>query len=151
MVQDIIIRAEFLIEDLRKEIIKNDEFHPHIVKAWQENIRYLVKNGMEGDNEMIYNINDKGDLKESIDMGMDAEDIAYIVNECRKDKNNTHFFTYTNTKQMYGLHICSKQDVLNAISNQIENIAYNVLKFPYKETYAELYREFVVPMIETQK
>ena len=149
MVQDIVIRAEFLLEDLKKEIIKNDEFHPHIAKAWQEDIRYLVINGMKDD--IIYNINDKEDLKDCIDMGMDAEDIAYIVNEYRKDKNNTQFFTYTNTKQMYGLHIYSKQDVFNAISNQIENIAYNILKFPYKETYAELYREFVVPMIETQK
>ena len=151
MVQDIIIRAEFLIEDLRKEIIKNNEFHPLIAKAWQEDIRYLIINGMEGENEMIYNINNKEDLKECIDMGMDAEDIAYIVNQCRNDKDNTHFFTYTNTKQMYGLHILSKQDVFNAISNQIENIAYNILKFPYKEVYAELYREFVVPMIDNQK
>jgi hypothetical protein len=151
MVQDIIIRAEFLIEDLRKEIIKNDEFHPLIAKAWQEDIRYLIINGMEGENEMIYNINNKEDLKECIDMGMDAEDIAYIVNQYRNDKDNTHFFTYTNTKQMYGLHILSKQDVFNAISNQIENIAYNILKFPYKEVYAELYREFVVPMIDNQK
>ena len=151
MVQDIIIRAEFLIEDLRKEIIKNNEFHPLITKAWQEDIRYLIINGMEGDNEMIYNINNKEDLKECIDMGMDAEDIAYIVNQYRNDKDNTHFFTYTNTKQMYGLHILSKQDVFNAISNQIENIAYSILKFPYKDVYAELYREFVVPMIDNQK
>jgi hypothetical protein len=51
---------------------------------------------------------------------------------------------------MYGLHILSKADVCKAISKQIENIAYNTLKYPYKDAYAELYREFVVPMIEQQ-
>jgi hypothetical protein len=29
MVQDIIIRAEFLIEDLNKSILKGEGFHPH--------------------------------------------------------------------------------------------------------------------------
>jgi hypothetical protein len=83
-------------------------------------------------------------------MGMDAEDIAYLVNQYRDNKDNTQFFTYCNTKQMYGLHILTKQDVVNAISKQIENIAYNILKYPYKDVYGELYREFVVPMIEQQ-
>ena len=36
------------------------------------------------------------------------------------------------------------------ISKQIDNIAYNILKYPYKEVYADLYKEFVVPMIEQQ-
>ena len=92
----------------------------------------------------------KEDLKECIDMGLDAEDIAYLVNQYRDNKDNTQFFTYCNTQQMYGLHILSKADVTKAISKQIEQIAYNTLKYPYKDAYAELYREFVVPMIEQQ-
>ena len=150
MIQHITIRAEFLIDDLRKSIFVNNDFHPLIAKAWQEDIRYLIVNGMDGDNEQIYNFNDKEDLKECIDMGLDAEDIAYLVNQHRDNNDNTCFFTYCNTKQMYGLHILSKADVITAISKQIENIAYNILKYPYKEVYAELYREFVVPMIEQQ-
>jgi hypothetical protein len=150
MVQDIVIRAEFLIQDLRDNIIVNNEFHPNISKAWQEDIRYLIVNGIECNNEQIYNFNNKEDLKECIDMGMDAEDIAYLVNQYRDNKDNTQFFTYCNTKQMYGLHILTKQDVVNAISKQIENITYNILKYPYKNVYGELYREFVVPMIEQQ-
>ena len=150
MVQDIVIRAEFLIQDLRDNIIVNNEFHPNISKAWQEDIRYLIVNGIECNNEQIYNFNNKEDLKECIDMGMDAEDIAYLVNQYRDNKDNTQFFTYCNTKQMYGLHILTKQDVVNAISKQIENIAYNILKYPYKNVYGELYREFVAPMIEQQ-
>jgi len=43
-----------------------------------------------------------------------------------------------------------KADVTKAISKQIEQIALNTLKYPYKDAYAELYREFVVPMIEGQ-
>jgi len=31
MIQYIVIRAEFLIEDLSKNITQNGEFHPHIV------------------------------------------------------------------------------------------------------------------------
>lgn len=159
MVQDIVIRAEFLINDLRNSIfvkIENDEnnvrgdendFHPNIVKAWKEGIRYLIHNGIEGDNEQIYDFKDKEDLKECIDMGLDAEDIAYLVNQYRDDKSNTQFFTYCNTRQMYGLHILSRTDVCKAIQEHIENIAYNTLKYPYKDVYAELYREFVVPMI----
>ena len=150
MIQHVVIRAEFLIDDLRNSIFVNNDFHPLIAKAWQEDIRYLIVNGMDGDNEQIYNFNDKEDLKECIDMGLDAEDIAYLVNQNRDNNDNTCFFTYCNTKQMYGLHILSKADVITAISRQIENIAYNILKYPYKEVYAELYREFVVPMIEQQ-
>ena len=162
MVQDIVIRAEFLIEDLKKSIfvkIENDEnnvrgdaydFHPNIIKAWKEDIRYLIHNGMEGDNEQIYDFNNKEDLKECIDMGLDAEDIAYLVKQYREDKDNTQFFTYCNIQHMFGLHILCKQDVVNAIEKQIEQIAYNTLKYPYKGAYAELYREFVVPMIEQQ-
>lgn len=163
MVQDIVIRAEFLIEDLRNSIfvkIENDEnnvrgdecdFHPNIIKAWKEDIRYLIHNDIESENEQIYDFKNKEDLKECIDMGLDAEDIAYLVKQYREDKNNTQFFIYCNTPQMYGLHILSKADVTKAISKQIEQIAYNTLKYPYKDAYAELYREFVVPMIEAQK
>ena len=162
MVQDIVIRAEFLIEDLRKSIsveVENDEnnargdaydFHPNIIKAWKEDIRYLIHNGMEGENEQIYDFKNKEDLKECIDMGMSAEEIAYLVTQYQDNKDTTQFFTYCNTQQMCGLHILSKADVTNAISKQIENIAYNTLKYPYKDAYAELYREFVVPMIELQ-
>ena len=150
MAQDIVIRAEFLIKDLRANILINDEFHPHIARAWQEDIRYLIVNGIEYDNEQIYDFKNKEDLKECIDMGLDAMDIAYLVNQYQTNKNNTQFFTYCNTKQMYGLHILSKQDVVNAIDKQIENIAYNILKHPYKEVYGALYREFVVPMIDQQ-
>ena len=149
MVQDIVIRAEFLIDDLRKSIYENDNFNPLITRAWQEDVRYLIANG--SDEDMIYDFNNKEDLKECIDMGLDAEDIAYLVNQYRDNEDNTQFFMYCNTQQMYGLHILCKQDVVNAISKQIENIAYNILKYPYKDVYAELYREFVVPMIDITK
>ena len=150
MIQDIVIRAEFLIEDLRKSVITNNGFHPLIAKAWKDDIRYLIVNGMDGENEQIYDLNDKNDLKECIDMGLNAEDIAYLVHQYRENNDKTCFFTYINTKQMYGLHILSKCDVLKAILKQIENIAYNILKYPYNEVYANLYKEFVVPMIEQQ-
>ena len=150
MVQDIIIRADFLIEDLNKSIIVNDNFHPLISKAWQEDIRYLIEQGVD-DNDQIYDFNNKEDLKACIDMGMDAEDIAYLVNQYRDNKDNTQFFNYWNNNYTYGLHILSRADVTNAISKQIESIAYNILKYPYKGVYGELYKEFVVPMIENQQ
>ena len=149
MVQ-VVIRAEFLIEDLKERLFVDNDFHPMIAKAWKEDIRYIIQNGIECENERIYDFKNKEDLKECIDMGLDAEDIAYLVNQCRDDKDNTQFFTYCNTQQMYGLHILSKADVTKAISKQIEQIALNTLKYPYKDAYAELYREFVVPMIEGQ-
>jgi hypothetical protein len=150
MVQDIVIRASFLIEDLNKSIFVDGKFHPSIAKAWQEDIRYIIENGNESDVDMIYDFNCKEDLKTCIDMGLEAEDIAYLVNQYRDNEDNTQFFQYCNGV-LYGLHILTKQDVINAISKQIENIAYNTLKYPYKGAYAELYREFVVPMIDTQK
>ena len=149
MVQDIIIRAEFLINDLRKCIFVNGDFHPHIARAWKDT-RYHIYNDIEIEDDKIYDFNNKEDLKECIDMGMDAEDIAYLVNQYRDNKGNTQFFTYTNTNNIYGLHILSKADVCKAIIKQIENIAYNTLKYAYKDVYAELYREFVVPMIDQQ-
>jgi hypothetical protein len=150
MIQDIIIRGEFLIEDMRKSICISGAFHRNIVEAWKDDIRYLIYNGMEGKEEQIYDFNNKEDLKECLDMGMEAEDIAYLVNQYRDNDDNTQFFTYSNGIT-YGLHILSKQDVYNAIEKQIEQIAYNTLKYPYKGAYAELYREFVVPMIENTR
>lgn len=149
MIQDIVIRAEFLIEDLKARLFVDNDFHPMIAKAWKEDIRYLIYNGIESENEQIYDFNNKEDLKACIDMGLDAEDIAYLVTQYRENKDNTQFFTYSNDV-VYGLHILSKADVIKAISKQIEQIAYNTLKYPYKDAYAELYREFVVPMIEQQ-
>ena len=150
MIQDIVIRAEFLIEDLKARLFVDNDFHPMIAKAWKEDIRYLIYNGIESENEQIYDFNNKEDLKACIDMGLDAEDIAYLVTQYRENKDNTQFFTYSNDV-VYGLHILSKADVTKAISKQIDQIAYNTLKYPYKDAYAELYREFVVPMIEQQR
>jgi hypothetical protein len=131
-------------------IFVDGKFHPNITKAWQEDIRYLIANGNESGADMIYDFNCKEDLKECIDMGLEAEDIAYLVNQYRDNEDNTQFFHYCNGV-LYTLHILTKQDVINAISKQIENIAYNTLKYPYKGAYAELYREFVAPMIDAQK
>ena len=35
-------------------IIVNNEFHPNISKAWQEDIRYLIEQGANDDNDQIY-------------------------------------------------------------------------------------------------
>lgn len=147
MVQNIVIKTEVLIEDLNKSILKGEGFHPLIVKAYQEEIKNLVENDMECDDLILYNFNNKEDLKECIDMGMDAEDIAYLVFQYRDNKENTHFFYYNNTNNSYTCHILTKQEVENAISKRIESIAYNVLRFPYRDVYGELYREFVVPIV----
>ena len=146
MVQDIVIRAEFLIEDLGNNITQNGVFHPNIIKVWKEDIRFVIQNGIDCENERVYDLYDKEDLKECLDMGMDAEDIAYLVNRYQTEEKNTQFFTYSGVSW----HILNKQDVINAIQKQIEQIAYNILKYPYNSVYAELYREFVVPMIEQQ-
>lgn len=149
MVQNIVINAEFLIEDLKKSIIVKGDFHKNIVKAWKENIRFCVENGND-EHEQVYDFNDKQDLIECIGLGMDAEEIAYLVNSYRDNQDNTSYFNYCNNNNMYGLHILCKQDVFNQIDSSIEEIAYNILKYPYKDAYVELYREFIVPMIDNQ-
>jgi hypothetical protein len=125
--------------------------HVKLTPKKDDAVEYVIVNGMECDDLIPYNFSNKEDLKECIDMGMDAEDIAYLVNQYRDNKENTHFFYYINTNNSYTFHILTKQEVENAISKQIENIAYNVLRFPYRDVYGELYREFVVPMIDNQK
>ena len=142
MVQDIVIRTKFLAEYLRKSILIDDNFHPNIIKAWKEDIRY----GIECEDEQIYDLYNAEDLKKCIDEGMDAEYIAYLVNRYQNNKDKTQFFAYNNVSW----YLLCKQDVITAINIQIENIAYNTLKYPYKDAYADLYREFVVPMIEAQ-
>lgn len=144
MVKDVILRGDLLVTFLRESIMVGDEFHKSIIQCWKDDIRFLISAG--DDYEQIYDFKNKEDLKECIDMGLSAEDIAYLVNK-RDDYKYTQFFTYSNTTC---LHILSKEDVVIAISTQIESIAYNVLKYPYKDAYAELYKEFVVPMLEHQ-
>lgn len=135
--ENIIIRADFLIEELRKSIIVNNEFNKSIIQCWKSiGIEY----------ERIYDFQNQEDLKECVGMGLCAEDIAYLVNK-RDDNNYTQFFTYSNIKFIEDLHILSKEEVMKSISKEIVNIAYNVLKYPYKGNYAELYRQFVAPMI----
>ena len=146
MIQDIVIRAEFLIEDLRKSILIGDDFHPNIIKAWKEDIRFIIQNGIECEDERIYDLYNKEDLKECIDEGMDAEDIAYLVNRYQSENHKTQFFVYNNVSW----HLLCRKDIKNAIEKYIEQIAYNTLKYPYKDAYADLYREFVVPMLEQQ-
>lgn len=150
MVEDIILRGEFLLEDLRNNIIVKDNFNTNIVRCWQDVTLECAKLG-HPDYEYIYDIFNKEDLIECISNGMSCEDIAYVVNQYRtNDKNYTQFFTYCNNKFMYGLHIFTKEDIINKIEYSIESIAYNVLKYPYKNPYGDLYREFVVPMIDGQ-
>lgn len=132
--ENIIIRADFLIEELRKSIIVNNEFHKSIIQCWK-----IIGN----EYDQIYDFQNQEDLKECVGMGLCAEDIAYLVNK-RDDNNYTQFFTYSNTTY---LHILSKEEVMKSISKEIVNIANNVLKYPYKGDYAELYRQFVAPMI----
>lgn len=146
MIKDIVIRVEFLIEDLRRAMLVDDNFHPNIIKAWKEDIRFIINNGIELEDEQIYDLYNKEDLKECIDMDMDADDIAYLVNRYQNNKDNTQFFAYNNVSW----YMLCRQDIINAVDKQIENIAYNTLKYPYKDAYAELYREFVVPMLEQQ-
>lgn len=150
MLEDIILRGEFLLEDLKNNIIVKDNFNTNIVRCWQDVTRECVGFG-NSDYEYICDIFNKEDLIECISSGMTCEEIAYVFNKYKtNDKNYTQFFTYSNGKDMYSFHIFTKEEIINKIEYSIESIAYNVLKYPYKSPYGDLYREFIVPMIDGQ-
>lgn len=148
--KDVIIRGEFLIKDLTDAINTQGSLYPNIVDAWQDLNRQ--RSNDIGDVEIVYNFNNPDDLIECINMGMDAEDIAYLVNQFRDNDNNTQFFNYVNNGASYGLHILEKQDVKNQISNMVNDIASTILRFPHHSPYKELYHELIcMSQIKGQK
>ena len=149
MINNIVIRGEFLVDDLRTNILVNNSLNENITRAWIERQRTLAENGIIGEEDIVYDFNNGTDLKECIDMGLDAEDIAYLVDQYRDNQDNSHLFKYSNGIT-YGLHILPQADVYNAICQDIKQIAYDVLTKPFKGANAKLYEEFVVPMIVAQ-
>ena len=110
MVQDIVIRAEFLIEDLRKSILIGDDFHPNIINAWKEDIRFIIQNGIECVDEQIYDLYNKEDLKECIDEGT-----LRVLNQLVNDSSNNYSVEQLAEKFGY-----SVEEILNA-NNLREN------------------------------
>lgn len=150
-----VIRLEFLVDDLKKDIKGDNVINPLIVKAWRECLNFLKDNGiectytLEDDIEIdlgnIYSIEDKNDLIDAIKNGVNAWDIHDVVNDTTQGKSsyfmkNAGGYTYTFTTE----------DLRQMILKNVENIAYNILYYPYKPIFGELYKLYVVPMIDGQ-
>ena len=88
MIQDIVIRAEFLIEDLKARLFVDNDFHPMIAKAWKEDIRYLIHNGIESENEQIYDFKNKEYIERTYDItgeiigGHSGGDVGIMSDVC---------------------------------------------------------------------
>lgn len=150
-----VIRLDFLVDDLRREIIGTNEINPIIVKAWREHLEFLLNNGAEytytiDDMEIninnLYSIEDKDDLIRAIENGTTAEDIHDVVNATCQGKSSY----FTKDKGFYP-YVFTIEDLRQIILKDVENIAYNILYYPYKPIFGELYKMFVVPMLEGQK
>ena len=150
-----VIRLDFLVDDLRREIIGTNGINPIIVKAWRECLNFLLDNGIEStyaidDVEInvnnLYSIEDNDDLLRAIKDGVTAWDIHDVVNETCQGKSS--YFTKSESSYPY---VFSTEDLRQMILKDIENIAYNILYYPYKPIFGELYKMFVVPMLDGQK
>lgn len=150
-----VIRLEFLVDDLRKKIRGDKELNPIIVKAWREHLENLLNNGSEytytiDDMEIninnLYSIEDKDDLIRAIENGTTAEDIHDVVNATCQGKSSY----FTKDKGFYP-YVFTIEDLRQIILKDVENIAYGILYYPYKPIFGELYKMFVVPMLDEQK
>lgn len=148
-----VVRLEFLVDDLKKDVQHRKSINPLIIKAWNNILSFLSENGNPpwfSDGCMVtnmYNINDKDDLIRCITDGATAEDIHNVfVANALDDKSP--FFTINSLCCPY---VYTWDEISNFIMPYIEGIAYDILKSPYKPLYGDLYKQYVVPMIENQK
>ena len=150
-----VIRLDFLIDDLRREIIGANELNPIIINAWRECLDLNLENGIDktyniNDMEMsIYNlfcIDNSDDLVRAIYNGTTAEDIHDVVNATCQGKSP--YFTKDTNSYPYVFTTDELKEILLA---DVDDIAYNTLYYPYNPVFGELYKMLVVPMLDNQK
>lgn len=150
-----VIRLEFLVDDLRREIRGGMKLNPIIVNAWREGLDLNLKNGIDktyriNDMEMsIYNlfcIDNSEDLVRAIYNGTTAEDIHDVVNANCQGKSP--YFTKDTNSYPY---VFTTDELREILLTDIEDIAQNTLYYPYNPIFGELYKMLVVPMLDGQK
>ena len=146
MFEDVVVRAQFLIEDLTACVKENGKDFDLIARAWQLEMRDI-----KADSEsmpIVYHLDNKNDIKLVLDNGATIFDLSDIVGKYEIHEDTmSKFFLYNS---MFRCTLISKEELQNDILLAIKSIAEKVMLYPYKEVYAELYREFVVPMIKEQ-
>lgn len=149
-----VIRLNFLVDDL-KEIIGANELNPIIVNAWRECLDFNLENGIDktyhiNDMEMsiknLYCIDNGDDLVRAIYNGTTAEDIHDVVNATCQGKSS--YFTKDTNSYPY---VFTTDELRDILLTDVEDIAYNTLYYPYNPIFGELYKMFVVPMLDNQK
>ena len=149
-----VIRLDFLADDLKKEIKGANEINPIIVNAWRECLDLNMKNGIDrtyhvNDMEMsIYNlfyINNADDLVRAIYVGTTAEDIHDVVNATCQGKSP--YFTKDTNSYPY---VFTTNELKEILLTDVKEIALNTLYYPYNPIFGEIYKMFVVPMLDNQ-
>lgn len=146
MIENVVIRVSCLIDDLTACVKENGKEFDLIAKAWQLDMREI-----QNDSEsmpIVYHLDNKEDIKLVLDNGATIFDLSDIVGKYELHEDTmSKFFNYNS---IFRCTLYTKEELHTCILLAINSIAEKVMLYPYKEVYSELYKKFVVPMIEQQ-
>lgn len=137
----IVIRSEFIADDIRREIEKNGAT-PMLVDAFNKVCK---------DNH-IYNLQTSTSLADAVLKGLDAYQIHDLVNcyeQCGFDQNEKVDYTswFEWVKPMRA-ELLTKERLGKIISEWADEIAYRVLENPFD--FKDIYTCYVTPMVVLQ-
>jgi hypothetical protein len=137
----IVIRSEFLAEDIRKEIA-NKGVVPMLIDAFNKVCK----------ENQLYNLQSSTSLADAVLKGLDAYQIHDLVNCYEQggfDPNNkvdyTCWFEFCRPMRA---ELLTKEQLGELISKYAEEIAYEVLENPFE--FKDIYNCYVVPMVVLQ-
>ena len=138
----IVIRSEFIAEDIRKEIASKGAT-PMLIDAFNKVCK---------DNQ-FYNLQSSTSLADAVLKGLNAYQIHDLVNCYEQggfDPDNkvdyTCWFEFCRPLQASML---TKERLAEIISEDADTIAYKTLENPVE--FIEIYNQYVVPMVVQQK
>lgn len=137
----IVIRSEFIADDIRKEIVSKG-VTPMLIDAYNKVCK---------DNH-IYNLLSSTSLADAVLKGLDAYQIHDLVNcyeQCGFDLNNKIDYTcWFEWIKPIKAEMLTKQRLGEIIGEWAEEIAYRVLENPFE--FKDIYECYVVPMVLLQ-
>lgn len=136
----IVIRSEFIADDIRKEIASKGAT-PMLIDAFNKVCK----------DTQLYNLQSSTSLADAVLKGLDAYQIHDLVNCYEQggfDLNNKVDYTCWFEFCRPMTELLTKEQLGELISKYAEEIAYKVLENPFE--FKDIYNCYVVPMVVLQ-
>ena len=136
----IVIRSEFLAQDIRNEIASKG-VTPMLIDAFNKTCK----------DTQLYNMQSSTSLADAVLKGLDAYQIHDLVNCYEQGGFNPHKLDYTcwfEFNRPMRAELLTKEQLGELIGKYADEIAYRTLENPFE--YKDIYNCYVVPMVVLQ-